>query len=278
MQKPEYIKGSDQDSSSNKSENGHYRLIVSCQSRIGTSVCYFWIFIMIAVFTGLGGCAGFNPSILDTAQTLGKHQFEISYASSPGLDVPEWSRMDSEYMDEDTTSGAMQFWELRYGLEEDIDGSIRFSPSPNGISSKVMIKKQLSKQDKISTAVAFGGGLIIGNQNYWNDGFDVVEDVKHRLYSTELQLLATRGLIRDIFVTLAGKANAHWYYSKKPGLETNVKEFHHAGMRLIVSRSFKGFTLLFEGGVEAPLSGGEIRKAYPWGGMKMSVKLNKKNK
>jgi hypothetical protein len=39
---------------------------------------------------------------------------------------------------------------------------------------------------------------------------------------------------------------------------------------MIVSRTINRFTAMFELGIEAPLSAGDIDSVYPWGAMKLS--------
>jgi hypothetical protein len=48
------------------------------------------------------------------------------------------------------------------------------------------------------------------------------------------------------------------------------EEIYHAGARMIVSRTINRFTAMFELGIEAPLSAGDIDSVYPWGAMKLS--------
>ena len=241
-------------------------------------ICHVWILMLVALMAGLSGCAGFDASVLDTAETLGKDQLEIGYIYSPGIDASKWNKQESDDLGDVLSITLMQSLEVKYGIEEDLDGSLRLSASTGGFSSKALLKKQISKQDGISTAVAFGGGLIIGNENYWDNDSSISGDIDHRLYSAEAQLLVTRVMIRDIYVTLAGKANMHWYRTKEPGFETFEETYNHGGLRLVMSRTHKGLTMMIEGGVEAPFTIENIEKAYPWGGMKLSLKLNRKNK
>lgn len=241
----------------------------------GRGISCLLFFVLITLMLILSACAGFDVSVLDTAETLGKGQYEIAYAISPGIDVVEWSDRDEAETDDPPSTLSMNFLELRYGIEDDIDGSLRIIPSAEGISGKLLFKKQLFRDEEFSSAIGLGAGAMIGNRGYWDSLYGSGSD--RHAFSAQAQYMLTRNILKHSSITLAGRANMQWIYSEQPGYAEELKEFYHGGLRVVLSRTFKGLTMMVEGGVEVPFYDIYFGNVYPWGGMKIAVKLNKKN-
>lgn len=233
------------------------------------SVCFLLLF-------SLSACAGFDASVLDSAKCMGKGHLSTGVLYGMGIDVPEWLQIDPEDIFDSDSAGPLQSLELKYGVQDDLDATVRFSVHGDGSAAKLLFKKQLSQEDRISTAVVVGGGFLSAGDNYWNNSSSDFDDTQFRLLSAEVQLLATKDFSRNMFVTLAARGNYHSFEQEHNGYTSTREQFYHGGARINVGRSYKGFSMIFELGVEVPLSAGQIEQVYPWGGYKLAWDWNSK--
>jgi hypothetical protein len=209
---------------------------------------------------------------------MGKGHISTGIIYGMGVDAPGWLEIDPQNIFDSDSAGIVQSLEIKYGLQDDLDAAIRVSAHEAGSAGKLLLKKELHQHDRFTSAVVFGGGIVSGREDYWRDGSDNGQDYRFQLLSAEAQLLATKDFPRNIFLTLAARGNYHQFERKLYGAETLREQFHHAGARMNIGRTYGGFTMIFELGVEVPLSAGDIDQVYPWGGYKMAWEWSSKHK
>jgi len=236
-------------------------------------LCLIFALVFLAL---LSGCAGFDASVLDTATCMGKGKFSTGLVYGIGINAPQWLEIDPENIFDSDSAGPLQALELKYGVQEDMDATAKMAVHVNGFSVKGLLKKQLFHENRVSTAVAIGGGYLASNGDYWKESFEAWDVQQSNLLSAEAQFLATREFGRNSYVTLATRANVHRFEAESDDGRTRSEDFHHAGIRLNAGRAYGGFLLMFELGLEAPLSAGEIKSVYPWAGYKMAWLWNTK--
>ncbi|MCB5261227.1 MAG: hypothetical protein M0Q16_07655 [Candidatus Cloacimonetes bacterium] len=224
----------------------------------------------------LSACAGVDASVLDTAECMGKGNMGIGMAYTMGLKVPDWLEIEAENIFDADSAMPIQYMEIEYGLADDIDAKLRFGLMPDASNAKLLLKKQISKEDKNSTAFVFGGGITKANQHYWErpDGYDLKTD--YQLLSGEAQMIFTRELKKDRYLSFAIRGNYHNLYEKAENQEGRNTEFYHAGARVNLKSYHKGFYGILELGAEVPLSVEDVHQVYPWIGTKFSWELKRK--
>jgi hypothetical protein len=233
------------------------------------------IMLALSAFV-LSACAGVDASVLDTAECMGKGQWGVGMAYTMGIEVPDWLEIDAQDIYASDSATLMQYAEIEYGLEEDVDAKLRFGLGVNGNSGKLLLKKQISKMGNTSTAFVFGGGVVSANEDFWEPVEHYGQDIDYTLYSSEAQLLYTKEYKPGFFATIAARGNYHFLYEKTDDLATVKREFYHGGIRANLKRYYKGFCAIIELGAEAPLSVEGWQNVYPWAGLKVSWDLKKK--
>ncbi len=231
--------------------------------------------ILLMAFTS--ACAGFDASVLDSAECLGKGNISTGVVYAMGVQAPEWIEIDPENIFDSDSAALLQALDVRYGLQDDIDASVRLTAHDSGWSGKVLLKKQLNKTNKATTAVVIGGGYLWANGGYWRESEIDWDRIDSKLLSGEIQFLITRQLSRSSFATIAARGNFHQFDYEYMN-QTESQDFYHAGLRLNLGRNYGGFLMMIELGLEAPLSAGEITSVYPWAGYKMAWNWNTKKK
>lgn len=242
----------------------HAERLIFCYERTAS-------FLLLAVILfGLSACAGFDLSVLDTAKTMGKGRISTGYTYGMAMDIPGWMDIDPQDIWSADSVQPLHGIEVAYGLEDDIDATVRASAHSDGAAGKLLIKKQLHLDEKNSTAIVFGGGIISAGNRYFHDNPDFVDRPDYLIVTGEAQLLYTIDMSEKTAITLAGRGNAHRVKIMQREQDDIFEEIYHAGARMIVSRTINRFTAMLELGIEAPLSAGDIDSVYPWGAMKLS--------
>ena len=218
-------------------------------------------------------CAGVDSAVMDTAETLGKGKISVSNNFTMGLNLPEWVNMNSEDIYESDTVHPLGYPELKLGLAPDLDISVRFGIVDEAKSAKLLVKKQMSKDEKVSTAIVVGGGALFGSPNYWDvdeygnyDSFEV--------YSGDLAFLLTRKLMRAHYATLAFRGSYHRFGTKFTNDTWEYEDVYNAGVRLNGKLVVDPFFGILELGVEAPLSIEDTKQVYPWMGIGAGIEFD----
>ena len=224
----------------------------------------------------LTACAGVDASVLDTAECMGKGNMGIGMAYTIGVNAPEWLNIDPENIYDSDSAMPLQYMEIEYGLEDDIDAKLHFGLTGNAGTAKLLLKKQISKVGKQSSAFVFGGGYSKADQNFWEPMEDYGYRIDYQLLTGEAQMILTRELKKNRYLSFALRGNYHSLYEKIEGRESTQRDFYHAGLRVNVKSYHKGFYAMLELGAEAPLSTEGWNQVYPWIGTKFSWELKKK--
>ena len=237
-----------------------------------------YLLILLAVLAGLllSACAGVDASVLDTAECLGKGAMGIGMAYTLGIQVPEWLEIEAENIFDYDSVFPMQYMEIEYGVADDIDAKLRFGLTGNASTAKLLLKKQLVKEEKFSTAVVMGGGYARGNEYFWEPTEDDGRGMDYQLLTAEGQMIITKELKKDNYLSFAIRGNYHNYTEDATGLATRERDFYHAGVRVNYKRYHKGFYGILELGAEAPLSVEDLQQVYPWIGLKFSWDTKKR--
>lgn len=225
----------------------------------------------------LTACAGLDQTVLDTAETLGKGAVSVSQAQTMGMKMPEWVRIDPENIYDSDSAYALQYSELKLGLTDDMDLSIRGGIEDYAFSGKLLLKKQVSKTPKYSSAIVFGAGGMKANEKFWEHPIENTDvEIDYQVLSADLQYLYTAKITYDSYVTLAGIYSVHSY--KEEFMDGTSEEFfvYNAGLRANAKYIVPPFYGIFELGVEAPLSIEGFTGVYPWVGMKAGIEINTK--
>jgi hypothetical protein len=77
-----------------------------------------------------------------------------------GVQAPEWIEIDPENIFDSDSAALLQALDVRYGLQDDIDASVRLTAHDSGWSGKVLLKKQLNKTDKATNGCGYRGGIF----------------------------------------------------------------------------------------------------------------------
>lgn len=227
------------------------------------------LMISAGVMLLLSACAGVDVSVMDSAETLGKSKISVSSNLTMGIDMGEWSYEEaSDLYDEDYPRDSihpMMYPELKFGLTDDIDISMRGGPFNDPASAKLIIKKRIIKQDKYSSAIAISGGALSGAPMQWED--TNYDSNQFRVYSGNLASLHTIKYSPRNHVTLAAIASYH-DFSMKAGKDPRVRRnVYHAGVRVnwkhFVGKAF----YILELGAEMPLSTHDYHQLQPWIGL-----------
>lgn len=224
----------------------------------------------------LTACAGVDASVLDTAECMGKGKLGVGMAYTMGINAPQWLEIDGEDIYKGDTILPLQYMEIEYGVADDIDAKLRFGLTGNASTGKLLLKKQISKEDKNSTAFVFGGGYASANDRFWEPWDDYGQQIDYQLLTGEAQMIFTKELKRNRYLSFAIRGNYHRLDEKIEGRESTQTDFYHAGLRANLKAYHKGFYVILELGAEAPLSVEDWEQIYPWGGMKFSWDLKKK--
>ncbi|MCB5251412.1 MAG: hypothetical protein LHW51_00380 [Candidatus Cloacimonetes bacterium] len=239
-----------------------------------------WIYLvsLLAILASLllGACAGVDASVLDTAECIGKGTWGAGMAYTLGIQVPEWLEIDAENIYDVDSAMPTQYMEIEYGVADDIDAKLRWGLNANASNGKLLLKKQISKSGKNSTAFVFGGGITRANEDHWEPYENYGQDIQYQLLTGEAQMIFTKELPRNSFVSFAIRGNYHSLTEEIDDLDSIQTDFYHAGLRVNFKREHKGFYGIFELGAEAPLSVEGWNQVYPWVGMKFSWDIKKK--
>ena len=249
------------------------------KARIGTDMktgIYLLSLMALLASLLLTACAGVDASVLDTAECMGKGNMGIGMAYTMGINAPQWLEIDGEDIYEGDTILPLQYMEIEYGLADDIDAKLHFGLTGDASTGKLLLKKQISKVGKQSTAFVFGGGYSKTNQNFWEPVEDYGYKIDYQLLSGEAQMILTKELRTDRYLSFAIRGNYHSLYEKIEGRESTQRDFYHGGIRVNLKRYHKGFYGIFELGAEAPLSAEGLNQVYPWIGTKFSWELKRK--
>lgn len=214
----------------------------------------------------LYACAGVEASVMDTAETLGTGKLSVSNTFTMGINFPEWQNIDPEDIFDGDTIHPIQYPELKYGLNPQVDISLRLGMHEDAQSAKVLLKKQISKQDKVSTAVVLGGGMAKIDSRFWDEDYDNYHGFE--VLSAELHLLLTRQFWRLNYITVAARGSYHRFSTELKNSSWEVEDVYHAGMRLNLKHYMRPFYGMLELGFEAPLSIENTHQVFPWVGLR----------
>jgi len=222
---------------------------------------------MLLLGLTLFACAGVESSVMDTAETLGKGNLSVSNTFTMGINATEWLLMDPEDIFDGDTVHPLQYAELKYGLNDEIDLSLRGGLHVDAQSAKLLLKKQLSKRDAISTAVVFGGAYSRIDPIYWDYWYnDEVKDFE--VLSGDMSLLFTRRFWRVNQITLAARGSYHLLISNFKNDLREEEHIYNAGVRANWKHAIDPFYGMIEVGIEAPLSIEDTPQVYPWMGLR----------
>lgn len=239
-----------------------------------------WIYLvsLLALLASLllSACAGVDASVLDTAECMGKGNWGVGTAVTMGIRVPDWLEIDAENIFDADSAMPIRYLEVDYGAADDIDAKLRFGLSANANIAKLLLKKQISKKEKNSTALVFGGGIANANEDYWEPLDHYGQDIKYQLLTGEAQMIFTRELPKNSYLSFAIRGNYHSLSEEIDDREIIHRDFYHAGLRLNYKRYYKSFYGIFELGAEAPLSVEGWNQVYPWIGMKYGWDIKRK--
>lgn len=224
----------------------------------------------------LSACAGVDASVLDTAECLGKGTWGAGMAYTMAIRPPEWLNIDGEHIYDNNSVGPCQYLELEYGMADDVDTKLRLSLHPDGNTAKLLVKKQLAKDDKFSSAIVLGGGVTQVNQDLWEPYDDYGHQVDYQMLTGELQMILTQQFKKNNFVSFAIRGNYHRLFTELQGHDRVQDDFYHGGLRVNYKRYHRGFYAILELGAEAPLSTEDWNSVYPWIGLKFSWDIKKK--
>jgi len=231
----------------------------------------------LALFLLLTACAGVDASVLDSAQCKGKGVFGASIAYTMGINAPEWLEIDPENIYDADSAGPLQYLELEYGVQDDIDAKLRLGATKDATSGKFLIKKQMQDDGKRSTAFVVGAAAVKANEDFWEPVDGSSDKLEYLLLSSELQLLLTHTVAEGKHLTMALRGNYHQLNESRGSSDDVTHHFANAGLRLNYMRYYKGFYSVFEVGFEVPLISEELNGVYPWVGMKFGMDFNKKH-
>lgn len=224
----------------------------------------------------LTACAGVDASVLDTAECMGKGNMGVGMAYTMGINAPQWLEIEAEDIYQGDTVMPLQYMEIEYGLEEDIDAKLRIGLSENSSSGKLLFKKQISKEGKNSTAFVFGGGITKADQDFWEPDNSYDKRIDYQLLTGEAQMIFTKELKKNRHLSFAIRGNYHNLSEKIEHQDKVKSDFYHAGLRVNLKSFYKGFYGILELGAEAPLSVEGWNQVYPWIGTKFSWDLKRK--
>lgn len=235
------------------------------------------MFILVLLFLLLTGCAGLDLSVADTAETLGHGAVSISQAQTMGMKMPEWVRMDPEDIYGSDTGYAVQYSELKLGITDDMDISFRGGLQDHAYNAKMLMKKQLTKKDKLSTAFVMGVGGMKADEKFWEHPVENESvEVDYSVLSAEIQYLITREVLQDSFLTLAGMYSVHNYMEEYMDGTSEQFLVYNAGARMNAKYVMRPYYGIFELGIEAPLSIEGFSGVYPWIALKAGIEINTK--
>lgn len=225
---------------------------------------------MLLLGLTLFACAGVESSMMDTAETLGKGKLSVSNTFTMGINAPEWLKMDPEDIFDGDTVHPLQYGELKYGLNDEMDLSLRGGVQGDAQSAKLLLKKQLSKRDAISTAVVFGGAYSRIDPTYWDywDGPEFGDIKGFEVFSADMSLLFTRRFWRVNRITLAARGSYHLLISNFKNDLREEDYIYNAGVRVNWKHEMDPIYGMIEVGIEAPLSIEDTRQVYPWMGLR----------
>lgn len=215
----------------------------------------------------LFACAGVEPSMMDTAQTLGNGKSSVSSTLTLGIQAPAWMESETGQDFDMDNMYPMQYWEVKYGLTDEVDLALRAGAEDEGYNAKFLVKKQLANLDPVSTAIVAGASW--GIYNYDFQEFSENEDIKNfQISSAVMSMLLTRRLGKTNHITLAATGSYHYmkttfYTDKEQG-----DNFYHAGLRLNFKKTMNPLYGMIELGFEAPLSQEDIKHVYPFVGLR----------
>ncbi len=210
---------------------------------------------------------------MDTAETLGKGKFAVSNNITFGIDMEEWS-VEEPYEDYPREYiHPMMYLEFKYGLTDDVDVSMRGGSIGDPSSAKLLIKKQLQGNDKNSTAIVFGGGLLKGKPSQWEDA---IRDVKEwQVYTANLALLHTFKFSRRFHMTMATIGSYHDFSTKLHNNTIIQDDVYHAGLRANWKLSGSSLFGILELGVEQQFMTQNDIEPQPWIGIGAGVEFKK---
>ncbi|MDD3536619.1 MAG: hypothetical protein PHC50_10800 [Candidatus Cloacimonetes bacterium] len=223
----------------------------------------------------LCACAGVEPSVMDTAETLGKGRFSVSNTMTMGLNLPEWQRMDPENIFDGDTIMPASYWETQVGVRPDADLALRLAATDEMQGAKMLFKKQIAKQEKTSSAFVAALGVGKMKPRYFDaDEWDSHSAVRYELLTGEAHLLNTRKLSKDFLLTLALRGSIHQLNTSYNDGDTEQDIIYHAGVRGNIRWYLLGpFYLVWELGGEYPLSIEGARGIYPWTGFRWGMEF-----
>jgi hypothetical protein len=237
---------------------------------------YLQFALIILACLALYACAGVDASVMDTAETMGRGKLSVANTFTMGINFPEWQAMDPEDIFEGDTVHGMYYQELRVGINPQMDISLRGGIHDECQSGKLLLKKQINKSDKSSTAVVFGGGLAKVKPRFWDywDDPEFEEVRSYEVLSGDIALLFTRRVLRKHFLTLAARSSYHRFSTELKQGDWVSEDVYHAGIRANAKYYVDDFYGMLELGFEAPLSIEGVRQVYPWMGLRAGWDIN----